>query len=296
MVLFLSLVLLFLCLLALLLLLSVVREVPPVKRFALIRLGLIGMCTLIIATDGFITVYASPATPGNADYSEQELVEDLPPDGYEDETIEKLEGLDVDVDTLSAVYDYFMERISSDFTGPGVDRQTSEDENLEVLGDIQKYVPSDDSVPFAVGADDSVVNALRYRVLISGRSYVLLLPPEYVDQIYIDSQGLLWNVGTNTIQGRLFEDSFDPLADTGKLLYLSPCLGNNFSHNRENGSPNYIRNYYWSSYDRLTYDTTYVTVEVEESGFSFRSGDILTYVIIILLGGMLLCLWKKSVR
>lgn len=243
-----------------------------------------------------MTVYAASATPGNADYSEQELVEDLPPDGYEDETIEKLEGLDVDVDTLSAVYDYFMERISSDFTGPGIDREAPADEDMEILGSVSEYVPSDDSVPFALNHSDDVVNALRYRVTISGKSYTLLIPLEYINQLYIDSQGLLWNVGTTNVQGRLFETELDPLADTGKLLYLSPCLGNNFSHNRQYGSPNYIREYYWTSSDRLTYDTAYVTVQVEESGFSFRSGDILTYVIIILLGGMLLCLWKKSVR
>lgn len=254
------------------------------------------MCTLIIATDGFITVYAAPATPGNADYHDQEFVEDVPPDGYENELTEELEGSGVDVDTLSLVYDYFMERLASDFTGPGVDRQASENESLEVLGSIQEYVPSDDSVPFALNYSDDVVNALRYRVTISGQSYTLLVSPEYINQLYVDSQGRLWNVGTTNIQGRLFETEFDPLVDSGKLLYLSPCLGNNFSHNREYGSPNYVRDYYWSSSDRLTYDTTYVTVQVEESGFSFRSGDILTYIIIILLGGMLLCLWKKSVR
>lgn len=254
------------------------------------------MCTLMISTDGFITVYASPATPGNADYHDQELTEDVPPDGYEDELTEELEGSGVDVDTLSLVYDYFMERLAGDFTGPGIDREAPADEDMEILGSISEYVPSDDSVPFALNHSDDVVNALRYRVTISGKSYTLLIPPEYINQLYIDSQGFLWNVGTTNVQGRLFETELDPLADTGKLLYLSPCLGNNFSHNRQYGSPNYIREYYWTSSDRLTYDTAYVTVQVEESGFSFRSGDILTYVIIILLGGMLLCLWKKSVR
>lgn len=257
----------------------------------------------MMSAEGFLELaYASPATPSNADYrdtdkNQESGVEDWLPEDYEDDTIEELEEHGIDTNQLSLVYDYFIQRFFDDFVGPGANPglAENEDEDMEIPVLVESDISLDSPVPFAIDSTDSISNALRYRVRISGRDYVLLLSPDYINQVFIDSDGYLWNMGTSNIQGRLFEGSFNPTASTGTLLYLGPCLGNNFSANYNYGSPNYMRRYYWSS-GRLTYSDTYVTVQVEESGFSFRSGDILTYVIIILLGGMLLCLWKKSVR
>lgn len=112
----------------------------------------------------------------------------------------------------------------------------------------------------------------------------------------VDPDGYLWNVSGSQIMGRLFTGSFDPFADTGEILYLAPCLGNNFSVNHDYGSPNYVRDYYWSDYDRLSYSTHYVRVLVRDSFHQYKSGDLLQYVLIFLVGCCLICLWKRSAR
>lgn len=153
----------------------------------------------------------------------------------------------------------------------------------------------EDPVAYALPYSDDVSNVISYHVTVSGVDYVLYLSPDYVDSLYIDSQKRLWNVGTANISGRLFQGDFDAMATTGRILTLGPCLGNNFSSNRNYGSPNYVRRYYWSG-NSLTYDTTYVSVTVRDSRYPFRVSDTLPYVGIFLLGGCLICLWKRSSR
>lgn len=169
-------------------------------------------------------------------------------------------------------------------------------------GDVVLYEPEDDEFLPQELSDDrassiapGVSNVIAYDVIINGSNYVLYLSPDYVDSLYIDDQDRLWNVSTANISGRLFTGSFDATATTGYLVTLGPCLGNNFSSNRNYGSPNYMRRYYWSG-NTLTYDTTYITIKVEQSRYPFRVSDTLGYVIIFLLGGGLICLWKRSVR
>lgn len=153
----------------------------------------------------------------------------------------------------------------------------------------------DDPGDRAVSYSDDVSNVIAYDVTINNSDYVLYLPPDYVDNLFIDSQGRLWNVGTNNISGRLFTGNFNATATTGDLVTLGPCLGNTFSLNRNYGSPNYVRHYYWSG-NSLNYNTTYVVIKVKESRFPFRVSDTIGYIDIILLGGILICLWKRSAR
>lgn len=159
---------------------------------------------------------------------------------------------------------------------------------------MEVYAFDDAGAPLAI-LPDRLVNCVRFDVRISGTEYVLLLPSAYESSVMVDADGYLWNMTASQIQGRLFRGSFSPTADTGMLLYLSPCLGNNFQTNRDYGSPNYIRNYYWSS-GRLSYTTTYVTVQVEKSYHLYQSGDLLRYVLIFLVACSLICLWKRATR
>ena len=147
----------------------------------------------------------------------------------------------------------------------------------------------------SVSVSDDYINVLRYDVSISGREYTLLFPPEYADSLYIDSQGRLFNVSANTIQGRLVDGNFNPYAKEGKLVYLTPCLGNNFYSIREYGSPNYVREYYWSL-NRLQYRDAYVNIQVNHYHHIFKVSDTLAYIVIVLMGGCLICLWRKSSR
>lgn len=96
------------------------------------------------------------------------------------------------------------------------------------------------------------------------------------------------------ILGRMVSCLFS--LDIGGYSYLAPCLGNNFSVNHNYGSPNYVRRYYWSSTDRLSYTDTYVTVKVNHTFFLFYSDELLMYCIIFLIGCCLICLFKRSGR
>lgn len=192
-----------------------------------------------------------------------------------------------------------LELLGSYVSGPGVDYQ--EEPQVEDLpDDIIPYVPDQDGLEGGIEAlavldGDAVVNAVRYRVRVNGSVYTLLLPSDSVDKVYIDGSGYLWNMSTSVVSGRLFTGNFNPASNTGVILYLGACLGNNFTANNNYGSPNYMRSYYWSS-GSLRYTDTYVTVLVEEQGFPFYSSQTLLYIGLIILGGILICLWRKSLH
>lgn len=238
----------------------------------------------VLVLTGVIDVYAdeletvpAAATPSDA------LREIGGDDEYEDES----GGPDLSLSFLRGLYLLLSDTGAVD---PGEERDVvpyeSEDEefSVEELADAR-----------AGSAVDSVSNVIAYDVTVNGVDYVLYISPDYVDSLYIDSQDRLWNVSTANISGRLFTGQFDVTATTGYLVTLGPCLGNNFSNNRNYGSPNYMRRYYWSG-NTLTYDTTYITIRVNQSRYPFRVSDTLPYIMIILLGGGLICLWKRSVR
>lgn len=232
-----------------------------------------------------------PATPSDA--PKQSLVQELAElEGLDDE-----ESRGMDIDDFSAAS--LLELLASYVTGPGVVSSPS-DADEEIPGDVVAFdvstlaLEDEDAVPFAIQDEDALVNVIRYSVTFNGTSYTLLLSPAYINQVYIDDDGYLWNMGTSTINGRLFSGTFNPTEISGSLLYLTPCLGNNFSANYNYGSPNYVRRYYWSNGSLRSTDT-YGVVHVDDpASFSFFQGDTLTYILIFLLGGILLCLWRKS--
>lgn len=228
-------------------------------------------------------MYAAKASKSDADRLIQELgeLEGLEQDEYD--------AMDLEDFTASSL----LELLASYFVGPGINTEVVCNQVEPFHGSYGLDNEEEGIMSFSITDKDNLVNVLRYSVRINGTAYTLLLSPSYINQVYIDDDGYLWNMGTNSINGRLFIGDFDPTASTGYLLYLNPCLGNNFNANHNYGSPNYVRRYYWSS-NRLTYDDTYGIVLVEESPFTFFQGDTLTYVIIFLIGGVLLCLWKKS--
>lgn len=213
-----------------------------------------------------------------------------------------MEGLNEDESKYMHLDDFgadtLLELFTSRISGPGFTRVELDSE--EVSDDIQPFEASEffdseeDITSFSISDSDAIVNAIRYNIIFNGASYTLLLSPSYINQLYVDEQGYLWNMGTSSIQGRAFSGTFNPTADTGYLLYLNPCLGNNFSANHHYGSPNYLRRYYWSSGSLRSSDTYGLVTVLNPQSFSFFQGDTLTYVIIFILGGVLVCLWRKS--
>lgn len=206
-----------------------------------------------------------------------------------------LEGGDADESGSNDLSLSFLRGLYVLLSGPDAVDLAEEGDIIPYEGDIGFLDEGDTAAPFALQAYNSVSNVIAYDVTVNGSDYVLYLSPDYVDSLYIDSQDRLWNVSTSNISGRLFSGDFDALATSGYLVTLGPCLGNNFSSNRNYGSPNYMRRYYWSG-SSLTYDTTYIIIKVNQSRYPFRVSDSLGYIIIFLLGGGLLCLWKKSLR
>lgn len=187
----------------------------------------------------------------------------------------------------------------AEMVGPGfedVADDQPESPNSPVLGSVTALF---DAPALLSARSGSYVNCVLYDVTINSVQYVCLLPSDSESKLMVDSDGQLWNMSSSTVSGRLFTDSFDPTQDTGLMIYLTPCLGNNFSANRNYGSPNYMRKYYWTnnSYgERLTYDDTYCTVHVDKTYHLFFTQDMLTYVVIFLVGCCLICLWKRSAR
>lgn len=175
---------------------------------------------------------------------------------------------------------------------PPPDSDTLEDAENSLDGeeaDATSYTLDADF--FAQGSEDTYVNVLRFDITFNNHDYILLIPPEYVDNLYIDSNDRLWNMSTSNITGRIVDAEFNPLVTEGKLMYLSPCLGNNFSTVNEYGSPNYMRTYYWSS-SRLTYSTSYGVITVNKYHNPFYVSQTIEYIMLfVVTGGVLfICL------
>lgn len=157
-------------------------------------------------------------------------------------------------------------------------------------------IPYEDSSSFSLLDENYLPNAVRFDAVVDGVSYILYFPSDVADRLSVDQNNRLWNVSTSNVVGRAFESTFDPLQDEGYSIHLTPSLGNNFSTLHEYGSPNYLRHYYYSSTDRLTYSDRYVVVEVQKSYMPYLVSDNLNYILLFLLGGVLLCLLRRSLR
>lgn len=255
-----------------------------------------------ILTAAFTALFAFPAsaaaTPSDADELDPDELEELL---YADmELINDLETTAADetgIDFETAVLAYLEQIAGGDSVATASDAEPEEDqEDSPVLGEVNLF---NSPVLLSLAGEENFINVLRFDVSVDGADYTLLFSPSYVDQIYVDSQDRLWNMGTSQIQGLVLDGDFNPYSTTGTLVYLAPCLGNNFSTNNNYGSPNWFREYYWSSssgYDRLTYDDTYVQIQVTRIHYPFFFSDILTYILIFLVGGGVLICWLNRFR
>lgn len=235
------------------------------------------------------------ATPSDADQPDELDQDELEELLYGDmELFNDLETEAVSESDYQAAVLAYLEEISG-----GILDATSSDalpeeaaEDSEVLGEVSLF---DSPALLSLAGEEDFTNVLRFDVSVNGSDYTLLFSPSYVDQIYIDSQNRLWNMGTSQIQGRVIDGDFNPYAQTGTLVYLGPCLGNNFSTIYTYGSPNWFREYYYSA-GRLTYDDTYVQITVDKAYYPFFVGDTLMYVLIFLVGGGVLICWLNRFR
>lgn len=195
-------------------------------------------------------------------------------------------------DSLDIATDSDSFDIESLFTGPGAMEVSEMD--LFSTG-VSEGAIKFNAVSPAAAIPTDYVNAIRLDCTIDGSDYTLLLPPEHIDKIFIDGDGRLWNLSTSTISGRIVDDEFNPYVTEGKLVYLTACLGNNFSSIENYGSPNYVRTYYWSS-SRLTYTDNYTEIVVNDYHYPFYASDMWNYIIVFLLFIGVILAWLRNFK
>lgn len=136
-------------------------------------------------------------------------------------------------------------------------------------------------------------NVIVYRGRFNGSEHLLFLPYEFYDKVSV-IDGYLYNLSNSNIYGR-----FDVVDGNSYLVddyYLTPILGSP-SNLYTYGSYNYSRDYYVNN-GRISYNTVYGNFEVLEVVHTRSVNN--TYkvhldllVLIVLLGVMILCYWKK---
>lgn len=230
--------------------------------------------------------YASVATPSDPDF-----------DGFSWEDVDLINDLDGDNDEyeIASQSDALLriESMLSDIRSVLLPVESDEEDSPDV---VALSDPDSEMQVYAEETGNYYVNCLRFDCIVNGSNCTLLFPSSSRSSLFVDRDGYLWNMTSSSVQGRvLYDNEWDPTAVTGTLVYLQPCLGNNFSVNDSYGSPNYFRNYYRSG-SRLTYTDTYVRILVEDQPFTLYTDDIPLYVLIMLGGAILICLLKKSFR
>lgn len=166
-----------------------------------------------------------------------------------------------------------------------------------------------DAAPAAVYASDlrtvsSVFkpeNCLMYDISYNGSACTLLIPASYYEQIYIDDNGVIWNVGNTTIQGRIiFSDSINDSDYDMYLVQIVSCIGSPSAPSTAytGKSLTEIRHYYLGSYDRIQYTSSYgaLTTNGDNSNLSRNPVAVnklmFTILIALLLGGGFICYRK----
>lgn len=172
-----------------------------------------------------------------------------------------------------------------------LDDSQDDEENIILADDISLYssltLPSHDCV--------------WYRGQFNGTSYILVFPIEYYNKLNVSENGILYNLSSSNITGRLFtSETFDSGDYNYRTFTLYPVFGNSANNLYRYGSLSYMTYYYvQGSYNSLTSSTTYGNFVVEDTEIK-RSLDIeyrtyyVTVACLFMLGVMTLCSWKNS--
>lgn len=199
----------------------------------------------------------------------------------------------------------------------GIDDRSLPDEDAETvslpgsenLADVQaasSEILVSDIAPVAVYASDlrtvssafKPQNCLMYDITYNGDTCTLLIPASYYESIYIDDNGVIWNVGNSTVQGRIiFSDSVDDSEYDMYLVQIVSCIGSTSAPSTAytGKSLTEIRHYYLSSYDRIQYTSSYgaLTTTGDNSNLSRTPVAVnklmFTIIIALILGGGFLC-------
>lgn len=143
-------------------------------------------------------------------------------------------------------------------------------------------------------------SCLQYQVNVAGYSGVFMIPTSFRSSIYIDDDGIMWNVGGSNVIGRLFLDRSISTSDYDQyIVTVRSVLGNNASNVYTGGSLSSVQHYYLSN-GRINSDTYYGDVIVDDDMSKYARDDnflsnlYLLIIIFILLGGGIICFSKHS--
>lgn len=152
----------------------------------------------------------------------------------------------------------------------------------------------------AVSSDFNPSSCLQYQATIAGYSGVLMIPTSYKESVYIDDNGVLWNVGSSSIVGRLLLSRSMNSGDYKQyIVTVQSCLTNTASSVYRNGSLSYVTRYYLSG-TSISNSAYYGDVVVSDDmstyskDASFQTNLYLLIIIFVLLGGGMICFSKHS--
>lgn len=141
-------------------------------------------------------------------------------------------------------------------------------------------------------------NCLIYDITYNGTVCTLLIPASYYESIYIDDNGVIWNVGNSTIQGRIvFSDTINDSDYDMYLVQITSCIGSTSAPSQAYSyrSLTEVRHYYLSDSDRIRYTSSYgaLTTTGDNSNLSRTPVAVnklmFSIIIALLLGGGFLC-------
>lgn len=171
-------------------------------------------------------------------------------------------------------------------------------------------VPFSDASPVASYASDlrtvsssfEPENCLMYPITYNDSSCTLLIPASFYEQIYVDDNGVIWNVGDSTIQGRIiFSDTINDSDYDMYLVQITSCIGSTSAPSQAYTyrSLTEVRHYYYASSDRIRYESYYgaLTTTGDNSNLSRNPVAVnklmFTILIALLLGGGFLCYRRR---
>lgn len=139
-------------------------------------------------------------------------------------------------------------------------------------------------------------NMLRFDVSYGGNSAVLFFPVKYENDLLIDNDGFLINVGVDTVTGILLNGNADLNinADLQTQVILNSIMSSNAYHGtRSNGSYSFYRTHYWTRTNgRYLLNTRdyYTKFKVTKTYYLYKTSDtVLLLIMFFCGGGFLLC-------
>lgn len=216
--------------------------------------------------------------------------------------LDNLEEVLEDTESLSdmEIQDILFDYLNSLLSGPSL--ATPSEESEEILEDDTDFPVTTMSAPVlnidplidSIDAPD--VNVVWYSCQINGNLYQVAFPKQYANSLWVSDSGYLYNVSGSDVTGRVFDS--DPASDDTFTLLILSSLFNNGSMNdlHEYNSLAELREYYWDSYDRSRYNSSWVHVQVNAVSETLDTSQYPLYILIFLVGGVLICLWRRSLR